>query len=84
MHKCNLYTEKQDHILQCRIPSRQAICDQWKKEIDKFLSKPHTPPAVKHYFCQGISQWLEKGPYTPMRYQSRIDNPKTKAMIYFP
>jgi hypothetical protein len=61
--KCRLYNEKEDHILRCRNPTRQHIRDKWRKEIEEYLSKSHTPPAVKQYMCQGFFAWLENGRY---------------------
>jgi hypothetical protein len=63
--KCRLYNERKDHILQCRIPSRQVIREQWKKEIDEYLSKSHTPHIVRQYLCKGFFSWLEHGRYIP-------------------
>jgi hypothetical protein len=74
--KCRLYNEKEDHILWCRIPTRQHIRNQWRKEIEEYLPKPNTPPAVKHYMCQGFFTWLENGRYSsqPIENQDKANS----------
>jgi hypothetical protein len=58
---CKLYSETEDHIIRCRIPSRQRIHDNWRMAIIEYLLKPHTPAEVKYSICNGFFNWLEKG-----------------------
>jgi ribonuclease HI len=59
--QCRLYNENEDHIIRCRIPSRQKIRDEWRKEFTTYLSESHTPPAIRDALCHGFFNWLESG-----------------------
>jgi hypothetical protein len=57
--QCRLYNETEDHIIQCRIPTRQKIQNKWHQEFKKFLSELHTPSAIHNAMCHGFYNWLE-------------------------
>jgi hypothetical protein len=59
--QCHLYNENEDHILRCRIPSRQTIRNEWRKELTIFLSESHTSAAIRDNICHGFYKWLESG-----------------------
>jgi hypothetical protein len=59
--QCRLYNENEDHIIRCRIPSRQKIWDEWRKELTTFLSESHTPVAIRNALCHEFFNWLESG-----------------------
>jgi hypothetical protein len=69
-----LYTEDENHILRCRILSRQKIRDKWRSEIINFLSEQHTPPPIRYAICHGFFSWLESGRNTqdipPLPYRN--------------
>jgi hypothetical protein len=46
-----LYTKMEDHIIRCRVQSRQKIRNKWQKEFTTFLSKSHTPKAICDAIC---------------------------------
>jgi hypothetical protein len=56
---CKLYSETEDHIIRCRIPSRQQIHDKRHKEIAEYLLAVDTPLEVKYSICHGFFSWLE-------------------------
>jgi hypothetical protein len=59
--QCKLHSETEDHILRCRIPTRQKIRDKWRTEFLKYLSETHTPKAIRDALCHGFFNWLESG-----------------------
>jgi hypothetical protein len=63
--QCRLYNENEDHILRCRIPTRQKIRHEWRNEMAMFLSESHTPTAIRDAICHGFYNWLESGRNTP-------------------
>jgi hypothetical protein len=50
----------------CRSPARQRIKMEWNKDLQEYLSQPHTPPIIKHHLCHGLFSWLETGRYQPI------------------
>jgi hypothetical protein len=63
--QCHLYNQNEDHMLRCRIPSRQKIRNEWREELTTFLSEPHAPKAIREAICDGFFRWLESGRNTP-------------------
>jgi hypothetical protein len=59
--QCKLYIETEDHIIRFRIPLRQKICNEWRQEVNTFLSESHTPKAIRDALCHGFYTWLESG-----------------------
>jgi hypothetical protein len=53
--------ENEEHIIRCRLATRQLVRDKWRKEVTRYLSENHTPKAIKDAICHGFYTWLESG-----------------------
>jgi ribonuclease HI len=71
---CKAHVENEDHVLRCRIPSRQHIRNEWRKAVTEYLSKAHTPPEVKYYICHGFFSWLKNGRPHPFQQPKRMSD----------
>jgi hypothetical protein len=66
---CCLYTETEDHIIQCRIPTSQR---KWRKVIIGNLTEQRTPEDVKYTICHGFFNWLESSRKHEFKHPRRI------------
>jgi hypothetical protein len=57
--QCKLYVKNDEHIIRCRIATRQSVRDKWRTDITTYLLESHTPKAIQEAICHGFFTWLK-------------------------